>query len=58
MAMWGLGSYINPDVLVTGLREAGVKRSVIDSPAFVEVPRTSVAHLGQVSVMFGGLEGA
>lgn len=51
-----IGRDINPDELITRIKQAGAKRVVIDSPKFnivtdVQVPQNSSCH-----VMYGGLE--
>lgn len=51
-----IGRDINPDQLITYLKQAGVKRVEITSPAFTELDETEVAVLGTSSVTYGGLE--
>ncbi len=53
-----LGRDINPDALTQRLREAGVKRAVIDSPVFTTVPGIGVAQASEIRVIFGGTEEA
>ena len=51
-----IGRDINPDALVEFVRAAGGKRVVIESPAFTQIPETSVAREDQIEFTYGGIE--
>lgn len=52
-----VGRDINPDELLVLLKQAGVKRAVITSPVFCQVPYGTVAHFdGTQKVSYGGVE--
>lgn len=52
-----VGRDINPDELLVMLKQAGVKRAVITSPVFCQVPDGTVAHFDETQkVTYGGVE--
>lgn len=51
-----LGRDINPTELYYRVRAAGAKRAVINSPAFTEIPDTSLAVVAAKTVTYGGME--
>ena len=51
-----LGRDIDPGELNARVREAGAKRLVITSPAFSVLGKDTIAKLGNVKVVYGGLE--
>ena len=51
-----IGRDINPSELVRRIVEAGAKRAVVRSPAFVPLPPSTVARLGSMAVIYGGIE--
>lgn len=52
-----VGRDINPDELLVMLKQAGVKRAVITSPVFCQVPDGTVAHFDKTQkVTYGGVE--
>jgi phage-related baseplate assembly protein len=51
-----MGRDINPSYFNAMLMESGIKRVVIEEPAFTEIPKGSVAVLETCNVTFGGIE--
>jgi phage-related baseplate assembly protein len=51
-----MGRDINPSYFNAMLMESGIKRVVIEEPAFTEIPKGSVAVLETCNVTFGGVE--
>ncbi len=51
-----LGRDVNPTELYYRVRAAGAKRAVIASPAFTEIPDTSLAVISGKTVTYGGIE--
>ena len=51
-----IGRDINPSELVRRMVEAGAKRAVVNSPSFVSLPPSTVARLGSMTVVYGGIE--
>ena len=52
-----VGRDVNPDELLVLLKQAGVKRAVITSPVFCQIPNGTVAHFnGTQKVTYGGVE--
>lgn len=51
-----LGRDINPDILVAGLIEAGVKRVELEEPLFKVLDSKQVGYCVSASLTFGGLE--
>lgn len=51
-----IGRDINPSELIRRMVVAGAKRVVVDSPAFVSLPASTVARLGSMTVTYGGIE--
>ena len=51
-----LGRDIDPGELNARVREAGAKRLVITSPTFTVLEKDTIAKLGNVNVVYGGLE--
>ena len=51
-----IGRDINPSELIRRMVVAGAKRVVVNSPAFISLPASTVARLGSVSVTYGGIE--
>ena len=51
-----IGRDINPSELIRRMVEAGAKRVVVNSPAFISLPPSTVARTGSVSVTYGGIE--
>ncbi len=51
-----VGRDINPDELTARMNSAGVKRTVIRSPAFRIIGETAKAQCTSVNVIYGGLE--
>ncbi len=58
-ALWQrgkIGRDINPDELVTRIKNAGAKRVVVRSPSYSVLSDSKVAIPGTVTVVYGGLE--
>lgn len=53
-----LGRDIDPSELTARIKAAGVKRVVVDGPAYARLEPWQVAVAGAVEVVFGGMEGA
>lgn len=51
-----IGRDINPSRLVYLVVRAGAKRAEVTSPAFREIPDTSIAIPGSLSLVYGGVE--
>lgn len=51
-----IGRDIDPGELNKKVREAGAKRLVITSPAFTVLDKNTIAKLGSVNVVYGGVE--
>ena len=51
-----IGRDINPSYLIKKVMDAGAKRVEVVSPAFTALDETTIATLGAVSVVYGGLE--
>ena len=51
-----IGRDINPDKLISMIKEAGAKRCVVTSPVFSIIPDTSVGKLSTKTVTYGGIE--
>lgn len=51
-----IGRDINPDELLSYIKQAGAKRAIITEPVFKAIGETSIAKLVNVNVMYGGLE--
>lgn len=51
-----IGRDINPDELVTRIKNAGAKRVVVRSPSYSALSDTKVAIPGTVTAVYGGLE--
>lgn len=51
-----IGRDINPTELTRKVREAGAKRAVLTAPEFEAVATAQVAQLGELTVIYGGLE--
>lgn len=51
-----MGRDINPSYFNAMLMESGIKRVEIVQPVFTEIPKGSVAVIGEESVVFGGVE--
>lgn len=51
-----IGRDINPSYLVQKVMEAGAKRVEIESPVFMVLNEKTVAKMGQVTVVYGGVE--
>ncbi len=51
-----MGRDINPDELIYLLKKAGAKRVVITEPSLTYVNDNEIAFLGDLNVVFGGLE--
>ena len=51
-----IGRDVNPSELIRRMVEAGAKRAVVNSPAFMPLPASTVARLGRASVTYGGIE--
>lgn len=53
-----IGRDINPDELLTRMKNAGAKRVVINSPSFTVLDNTEVAQDGTTTITYQGLEDA
>ena len=51
-----IGRDINPDMLVSKIKDAGAKRCVVTYPVYTVVPDSSIARLGSKTVTYGGIE--
>lgn len=51
-----IGRDINPSYLIQKVMEAGAKRVVVESPAFMVLDESTVARTGTVTVKYGGVE--
>lgn len=51
-----IGRDINPDVLIQKVIEAGAKRVRITEPVFTIVPEISIGRIGNVTLLYGGIE--
>ena len=51
-----LGRDIDPGELMVRVREAGAKRLVITSPTFTKLNENTIAKIGNVNIVYGGLE--
>lgn len=51
-----IGRDINPSYLIQKVMEAGAKRVVVNSPLFKVLEESTIATLGSVNVVYGGLE--
>ena len=51
-----IGRDINPDMLVSKIKDAGAKRCVVTYPVYAVVPDSSIARLGSKTVTYGGIE--
>ena len=51
-----IGRDINPDMLVSKIKDAGAKRCVVTYPAYTVVPDASIARIGTKTVTYGGIE--
>lgn len=51
-----IGRDINPSYLIQKVMEAGAKRVEVESPAFMALDESTVAKLGSVTVVYGGVE--
>lgn len=51
-----IGRDVNPSELIRRMVEAGAKRAVVNSPAFMPLPASTVARLGRASITYGGIE--
>lgn len=51
-----VGRDINPDELITRLKDAGAKRTEVRSPAFRVIGETAKAQCTGVNIIYGGLE--
>lgn len=51
-----IGRDINPSNLIQKVMSAGAKRIEVNSPLFTDLDETTIATLGTVNVIYGGLE--
>jgi len=51
-----IGRDINPSNLIQKVMSAGAKRIEVNSPLFTDLDETTIATLGAVNVIYGGLE--
>ena len=51
-----IGRDINPDTLVSKIKEAGAKRCVVTYPAYTVIPDAKIARIGTKTVTYGGIE--
>ena len=51
-----IGRDINPSYLIQKVMEAGAKRVVVENPSFMTLGKSTIAKLGTVNLVYGGLE--
>lgn len=51
-----IGRDINPDELLSRIKQAGAKRAVIGSPILTDIPETTLAKVNIKNIIYGGLE--
>lgn len=51
-----IGRDINPDMLISKIKEAGAKRCQVTYPAYTVIPDAKIAKVGTKTVTYGGIE--